>query len=141
MDELFLQGVTALVTIAGTTLAINNYLNNRFSKLTSEVSLLVRDQAVDSIALKLKMEKIESDIEDIVLYRINANTELINHRTKRFDELLQKECELNIERVDAIRIQLKESTEIVLGKIVRVDEEIGQIQQFLANSSGFKIRK
>lgn len=140
MDDVFVQGVIALITIAGTAIAVSNFLTDRFQKLTVDLGALMTEQAVDSAVQNERIGKLESRIEDTIIYRINANTELINHRTHRFDESLNRSEAVQRERHESIRHQLTESRDIILNKIERLDKELNDIQQFLAKTSEFKIR-
>lgn len=56
-----------------TTYLASNYLVSRFSELHLKVSWL-----------ESQIKSLEDQIEDFLLYRITSNTELINHRTERF---------------------------------------------------------
>ena len=140
MDDVFVQGLTVLLTVVGTTVAVSNHLHSKFNRLGSELRQLVTEQAVDTAVVIEKLAQLRETIDDLVLFRINQNTELINHRAQRFDEVLKTANTLHKERHDALKTQLKESADIVLGKIARLDGEINEIQQFLAKESKFKIR-
>lgn len=132
MDSALLSLLTGILTIVGTTIAVSNYLNNRFSELTRDMSNLVTEQAVDAVQLREKLELLE--------YRINANTELINHRTSRFEKKMEENKVIEKERVEAVKFVSNQSQELLLTKINNLDQSVKEIQQFLAKKADFNIR-
>ena len=120
---------------------VSNYWHGRFNKLTTEVASLATEHAVDSAVLEEQLKHIREQVQDVILFRINQNTELINHRTKRFEQSISDSNALSKERDESVRFQLKESAEIMLGKLAKLDEQMSEIQQFLAKESTFHMRQ
>jgi hypothetical protein len=88
-----------MATVATTAIAVANWLNTRFSLQMQRINELDH-------RLSVELEKIRSEIItsgnrelghwDMAEYRINANRELIEHRTRRFsDELKRVTSELS----------------------------------------------
>lgn len=93
---------------------------------------MIADQSVDAAKIKEKLEFLE--------YRVNANTELINHRTSRFEKVLQEDESLIKERIDSVRLMVNQSQEVLLSKVNSMDSSIKEIQRFLAKKIDFNIR-
>lgn len=110
-----LGGLVAVVTTAVT---VANYLNGRFSVAEAKISVLAQQLAVDMERLRADLNKTgdrEMSHWDMAEYRINACTELINHRTQRFKE--------EIERLER-----------------HFDGEVNDVKGFLEKTTEFKIR-
>jgi DNA repair exonuclease SbcCD ATPase subunit len=119
-----------LITCIGTTLGVATHLNNRFSSLQQKV-----------VNLEGEIESIEEKYKEVVLYRINANRELIEHRTNRFQETIKATESILKERGEALRIQNSESETIILGKLKEIDRHLKEVQQFLTKTTEFVVHQ
>lgn len=96
--------VTGIIAIVGSILKVQKDLDKRFDDLGNKLHRYNTDQQVEWTRIYSKIENHS--------YLINANTELINHRTQRF--------QANYEELR---------------------EEIKELQGFLNKNQGFAIRR
>jgi len=116
MDEVYaaIWGIAGgLVTMVGAALAVSSSIDRRFAALKESLSTVSND-------LALRLEKLQGMVEllsereashwDQAEYRIHANTELIDHRTKRLldeDARLERKC---ISEINEIKGFLEKTT-------------------------------
>lgn len=109
--------IGGLISIAGTAIAVSNWINARFD--------LLKTRLIESEKLHaLEFEKIRGDQSlgrageishfDLLEYRINSNTELINHRTQRFQAEIKALDERVGKDLDEIKAFLAKTTEFVI---------------------------
>lgn len=67
--------IGSLLPVIGAAIAISNWLNSKFERLGDRLDSAVQTQAVGREQINAKLELHE--------YRIHANQELIEHRSKR----------------------------------------------------------
>ena len=117
MDDLtpLIYGVLGgIATVAATAVGVANHLNARFAIQAAKVAELEKHS-------QLEIEKLKGFLEvggnrelshwDMADYRINANKELIEHRTQRFmAELarLEKRC---LDELNEVRNYLEKTTD------------------------------
>lgn len=106
-----LGGLVAVVTTA---VGVANWLNGRFSMAEARIGVLSQQLAVELERLRAELGKTgdrEISHWDMAEYRINANTELINHRTQRFkDELARVEKSL-LQEINEVKGFLQKTTD------------------------------
>lgn len=132
MDEQIFSVITAIITIATVVLSIRNAIDAKFSELKRELHDFSVEQSVDSAVWKEKIEHLE--------YRVHANTELINHRTRRYEEGMRNLDDITQERLKRLEMVIDESRSIMLNALNRQEMTINDIQRFLAERQGFNIR-
>lgn len=117
-QSIFLGVLGGLIPMAAAIVAVVNWINSRFDVLKSRQQEGDAKQAIEIEKLRAKIESCRaSGINDreMAEYRINGNTELIQHRTERFCKELE-----------------------ALEK--RLSTELEEVKGYLARTSDFRIR-
>lgn len=140
---------TTLLTVVGTTIAVNNYLNNRFDRLRNNLSELVTGQAVDSakihermILLEHRIQSSKDEIEEKFLHlehRVVSNKELVEHRTGRFLQELKQATDLAKEREHHLDLEIVRARDDLTRQVEKVAKKVSQIENFLAKGD-YQIR-
>ena len=95
----------AIASVVGTAIAVSRNLDNRFNTLRQELHALKQSMGVNETNDLNRLEHFE--------YRINANTELINHRTERFMAENQRTyVELN-HQIQEVKRFLEKTTDFI----------------------------
>ena len=95
-----------LLTVAGTVVAVTNWLNGRFNQLfISHEKLTGKLETLSSR---------EASNNDHMFYLYNANKELIEHRTRRFQEEITRLKEETVKDIEDIKGFLDKTTDFTI---------------------------
>ncbi|MBD2259915.1 hypothetical protein [Pseudanabaena sp. FACHB-2040] len=95
-----------LITVAGTVVAITNWLNGRFNQLFISHEKL--NGKIETLSNR------EASNNDHLGYLYNANKELIEHRTRRFQEEIKRLQDETVKDIEDIKSFLDKTTEFTI---------------------------
>ena len=98
MEDQIWEFVTIISVIAATTAGIVNWLHQRFVSFENRLNNQLQIQLVEDTKMGEKYEHLE--------YLVNANRELIEHRTKRLESWIEHNKELLAERTERIETHI-----------------------------------
>lgn len=128
LDDVVWPVVTAIASIAATTVGVTNYLNSRFSSTALKVS-----------QLQGQLDALREQIDDVVMYRINANTELVKHRTERF-QAEAKHIQMSLKELsDRFEVLLEAHTIKSEQRFSDLDNRVRDLENY-QGKSGFRLR-
>ena len=122
MDPIVWPILTSVATVATTTTGIINWLNRKFS-----------DREKFDIQMSEKIEHLA--------YLINSNTELINHRTNRFNDGVARLEELNRERLTRLEQSITTLQIRLCSRIEDIEKRVRDLEQFESKVNGYALRE